>query len=258
MENEPNIQVHDQDEEEIDLLELFYYYMSRLPLIVGVFLLGALIAGLFTWRCITPKYTATAKMYMVSSSSGSVVDLTDLNIGTSLSDDYVELIQTRPIYEDVMKELKLDYEYKDFVKMIEIGTIDDTRILTISATSTDPQEATDIANALAYEAQGKLPNLMDTPSPTIAEEAVLPEKKSAPSLKKNTALGALGCTFIVLAVLTLLFLLDDTLKSAEDIEKEFGVMPLTVIPEADLGFGQEDAIKKSKKTGPMKSLFARK
>ena len=28
--------------------------------------------------------------------------------------------------------------------------------------------------------------------------------------------------------------MDDTLKTAEDVEKEFGIMPLTVIPEGNI------------------------
>lgn len=51
---------------------------------------------------------------------------------------------------------------------------------------------------------------------------------------KNTILGAIVGLVIVLAVLTFFFMTDDTMKSAEDVEKEFGIMPLTVIPEGDV------------------------
>ena len=62
-----------------------------------------MLSGVVTQFAISPKYTATSTMYMVSSSSGSVVDLSDLNIGESISSDYVELIKTRPIIEGVIK-----------------------------------------------------------------------------------------------------------------------------------------------------------
>ncbi|MBQ6392736.1 MAG: capsular polysaccharide biosynthesis protein [Eubacterium sp.] len=253
----PNIVKNEQTEYEIDLLELLYYYRTKIWYIIGAFLIGAILAGVVTWQFITPKYTATAKMYMVSSSTGSVVDLTDLNIGTSLSQDYVELIQTRPVYENVIQELKLDYEYKDLKKMVSIGTVGQTRILTIAVTSVDPKEAADIANALATEAEKTLPKLMDTPKPNIAEKAIIPEEKSSPSLKKNIAIAALGCVCIVLAILTVLFLMDDTIKSAEDLEREFGIMPLTVIPEADLGALSEIQEKRKRRT-IWDRLFARR
>ena len=253
----PNVVMNDQTEYEIDLLELIYYYRTKIWYILGAFFLGAILAGVITWQLITPKYTATAKMYMVSSSTGSVVDLTDLNIGTSLSQDYVELIQTRPVYENVIKELKLEYEFDDLKEMVKIGTVGQTRILTIAVTSVDPKEAADIANALAKEAEKTLPSLMDTPKPNIAEKAIVPEEKSSPSFKKNTAIAALGCVFIVMAILTVLFLMDDTVKSAEDLEREFGIMPLTVIPEADLGDLSEVQEKRRRRT-IWDRLFARR
>lgn len=253
----PNVVRNEQTEYEIDLLELLYYYRTKIWYIMGAFLIGAVLAGLITWQLITPKYTATAKMYMVSSSTGSVVDLTDLNIGTSLSQDYVELIQTRPVYENVIEDLKLDYTYKDLKNMVSIGTVGQTRILTIAVTSEDPKEAADIANALATEAEKTLPKLMDTPKPNIAEKAIVPEEKSAPSMKKNVAIAALGCAFIVIAILTVLFLLDDTIKSGEDLEREFGIMPLTIIPEADLG-ALSEVQEKRRRRGIFDRLFARR
>ena len=224
-----------EDEEiEIDLLDLFGYYMTKLKWIIGAFILGALIAGCVTHFMITPKYTASASMYMVSSSSGSVVDLSDLNIGTSLSEDYAQLIKTRPIVEGVAEELKLDYTYEELLQMINISVLNNTRILKIEATSTDKREAMNIANALASKAEVELPKLMDAPKPNIAERAIIPKHKSSPSLTKNTMIGALLALLAVLGFLTILYLMDDTFKSADDVEKHLGVMPLTVIPEGQI------------------------
>lgn len=236
----------DDSEIEIDLLDLFGYYRTKLLWIVGAFLIGALIAGSITKFLITPKYTATSTMYMVSSSSDSVVDLSDLNIGTTLSEDYAQLIKTRPIVEGVAEELKLDYDYDTLLSMINLSVVSNTRILKISVTSADRTEARDMANALAVKAENELPKLMDAPKPNIAEKAITPEHKSSPSLTKNTMIGALLAMIAVLAVLTVLYLMDDTIKSAEDLEKHFGVMPLTVIPEGQIE-GLIDTAQQAKK-----------
>jgi capsular polysaccharide biosynthesis protein len=236
-------------EMEIDLLDLFSYYRHRILWIIGAFIIVALLAGLVTQFLITPQYTATSKMYMVSSSSGSAVDLSDFTIGQSLSSDYVELVKTRPIINQVIKELDLDYTYEDLMNMLEVSVVTDTRILTMSVTSADRQEAMDIANLLAEKAEEELPKLMDTPEPHIAEKAILPTEKSSPSLSRNVLLGALLLTLLVLAIFTVLYLMDDTIKSAEDVEKYFGVLPLTVIPEGKIeGLDKkEEAFKRKKK-----------
>lgn len=223
-----------EDEMEIDLLELFRYYRGRMGLIILVVLAGVLIAGLVTVYLITPRYTAMAKLYMVSASRDSIVDLTDLNIGTSLSTDYEQLLRVRPIFEKMIEKENLPYTYEQLLGMVTISTITDTRILTISAESTKPDEAKRIANCLAGLAVSELPRLMDTSKPNIAEEAILPAEKSSPNLTRNVVIGGMGALVLVLGILTFLYITDDTMKSAEDVEKEFGIMPLTVIPEGNV------------------------
>ena len=234
-------------EVEIDLLELLSYFRAHIILILAGFLIGAIIAGSITHFAITPKYTATAKMYMVSSSSQSVVDLTDLSIGQYVSKDYVELLKTRPIIESVIQEQGLTYSYSQLVSMLSMSVVTDTRIIKINVTSTDPKEAMNIANALAEKGVKELPKLMETPEPHIAEYAIVPVTKSSPSLSKNTVMGALFGLIIIMAFFTVRFLMDDTFKSADDIEKEFGVMPLTVVPEGKIeGLEPTEDTKKSK------------
>ncbi len=181
---------------------------------------------------------------MISASSDSVVDLSDLNIGASLSNDYVELMKSRPVLEDVIERLGLDYTYEQLSSMISLNVVSNTRIVRIAVTSTDPREAMDIANQMAWTSKSRLPLVMDAPAPTIAEEAVLPKVKSSPSLSRNVMLGSFLLLAAALAVLTFTYLMDDTVKTAEDVEREFGVMPLSTIPEGTIegmgGHKEED------------------
>ena len=250
---ELDAKVRQNEEMEIDLLELLDYFREHVIVILLGFLAGALIAGLITFYAIKPSYTATAKMYMVSSSTQSVVDLTDLNIGQSLSKDYVELLKTRPIIETVIKEQSLPYNYNELTDMLQLSVIADTRIIAIKVTSNDPEEAMVIANALADKGVKELPKLMETPEPHIAEYAIIPINPSSPSMSRNVVMGALIGMILVLGLYTVQFLLDDTFKSADDIEKEFGVIPLTVIPEGKIaGFESTEKTKRGRRKKGMK------
>lgn len=233
MTTEP-MQVQEKEELEIDLVRLFYYIRTKIAIVLTVFFAGAIVAGLITYFFITPKYQAVSKLYVVSASNGSAVDLTDLNLGTSLSLDYEELLRIRPIYEEIIEEEGLPYTYDELLGMVDISVIDETRILTIAVTSTDPAEAQKVANALAEKAVTYLPELMETSAPNIAEYAIYPEDKASPSLSRNVLLGAVLCTALALGILVVLFVMNDTLQSAEDVEKTFGIMPMTVIPEGDI------------------------
>lgn len=232
-ETKETTQVIEDDAVEIDLVELFYYLRHKLIWLILVFLLGGTITGLISYYLVTPKYEATAKVYMVSASTDSLINLSDLNLGTSLSEDYEEMLRIRPVYEKITEELKLDYDYEDFLKLIDISTVGNTRVLQISVETKDPEESKNIANLLADHAENYLPDLMETSEPNVAEYAILPEKPSSPDILKNTIIGAFVALLLLGGSFTVRFVMDDTFKSAEDVDHVFGIMPLTVIPESD-------------------------
>lgn len=232
-ETKETTQIINDDAVEIDLVELFYYLRHKLVWLILAVILGGMTAGVISCYLVTPKYEATAKVYMVSASSDSLINLSDLNLGTSLSADYEEMLRIRPVYEKILEELELDYTYEDFMKLIDISTVGNTRVLQIAVETKDPEESKNIANLLAENAENYLPDLMETSEPNVAEYAILPEEPSSPNIMMNTVIGAIAALVLLCGSFTVKFVMDDTFKSADDIERIFGVMSLTVIPESD-------------------------
>ena len=241
---------------EIDLYDLFYLFQQKLIGIVASTVLGGLLVGLFTFFFIPPKYEATAKLYIVSASNDSVVNLTDLQIGASLTKDYEELVLSRPMLESVIANLQLDVEDIEELKgMIIISNPGDTRILNITATSEDPKQAEEIANEMARLAVDWLPAIMESNTPNIAEEAVVPEKKASPSYLLNTLIGAAAFMTLYFGVEVLRFIYDDTVRSAEEFERYFGIVPLAAIPEEAVPYketGRKSRILKGRSTSAFK------
>ena len=237
-----------QDELEIDVFELLNYIRTKIMVIITAFIVGATIAGIYTYFMIDPLYTATSKIYVVSASTDTMVNLTDLNLGTGLSADYEQVLTIRPIFNQVIEDLDLEYSYSELLSMVKIAVIKNTRIMTISVESTDPSEAEQIANDIAKQAEIQIPKLMDTPKPHIIEPAIVPQYKSSPSFSKNIMMGALAAIALVFAFYTIKFVLEDTVNSADDIESLFGTLPLAVIPEVDLD-SFSDKGKKRKSNG---------
>lgn len=144
---------NDKSEEEIDLVEVFYLLWGHIVQIIACFLVGAVLAFGFTFFFVTPKYQASSSIYVVSASNNSIVNLTDLQIGSQLTADYQELMLSRPLLQDVIKNLDLDVTYRQLEKQISISNTSSTRILTVTVTDTDPQRAADIANELVKQAR---------------------------------------------------------------------------------------------------------
>lgn len=245
---EPQVAAMRQEAEDtIDLVEVFYLFWGHLWQIILCLLLGAALAFSYTYFLVTPLYQASAKIYIVSASNDSVVNLSDLQIGASLTADYQELLLSRPLLQDVINNLSLDMDYKALEGMISITNTTDTRILKILVTSPDPQESADIANELVNQANIYLPNIMETDTPNLVESAIAPASKSSPSYSKNTLLGGLAGVVLCCAVLLVRFLMNDTFVTPDDIAKYFGVQPLATIPEGDLGSSNGAGRKRKKK-----------
>lgn len=219
------------DEYTIDLVEVFYLLLDNIWKIIICMVIGGMIAFGYTKLFVKPTYLATSKIYVVSASNNSVINLSDLQVGSQLTSDYQELMLARPILQDVIKNLDLNMDYKELEKTIEITNTSGTRILAINVTTTNAQTSADIANELAKQATVYLPEIMETESPNIVESAVAPSKKANPSYSKNTLIGILIGMVLVCAVLIIKFVANDTVVTAEDVEKYFGTMPLGSIPE---------------------------
>ena len=221
------------DEMEIDLLDLAYMLLDHWHYLLVCLLAGALVFNIYAFFGIAPTYQSTSKLYVVSASDDSVVNLSDLNLGTSLTADYEELILSYPVLDQVIDKMNLNMDSEQLAKMISLVNPTDTRVLQIEVTSTDKQQACDIANTLANVAIDYLPDTMSTNAPNIAQVARVADKKVGPSYMKYTAIGALLGALIYCIFIIIGYLMDDTIHTSEDMEKYFGIVPLTVIPESE-------------------------
>lgn len=222
-----------EQEMEVDLVELFYMYLGHIWQIVLILMAGAILSLCVTKFCITPKYTATAKIYIVSASNDSVVNLSDLQIGAQLTKDYEELLKIHPLLEEVITNLQLNITYDELLHMVNVVSPANTRLLYVTVKSPSPTQAANIANEIAELSIFYLPEIMECAPPHIADRALIPIAPSSPSTVKNTVLGGFAAVLVYCIILLVGFMMNDTFKSQEDIEKYLGETPLCVIPEAN-------------------------
>ena len=239
-----------EQEAEIDLIDLAWALLDKIHYIVLCFLIGAVIMNAYSYFLVRPTYKSTAKMYVVSASKNSVVDLDALNIGTSLTADYEQLMLSYPVLEQVINKLNLDMDSDTLAKMITLENPTDTRILNINVVSTDPKSARDIANTLMDVSVDYLPKTMSTNAPNVAQKAKLADHKDGPSYTKYTIIGALAGAFLYCMYLVVKYLMDDTIHTADDMEKYFDIVPLAVIPDVS-----ELASEKQQKKGKLEKGF---
>ena len=159
------------DEVEIDLVDLAYSLLDKWHYLLLCLLIGAVILNAYSFFFIAPTYEATSKLYVVSASDDSVVSLSDLNLGTSLTADYEQLMLSYPVLNRVIDKLGLDTTSDQLKKSFSLNNPSDTRILEITATSTDPQMAKDLAETMAEVAIDYLPEYQSSEPCTACQAA---------------------------------------------------------------------------------------
>lgn len=227
---------------EIDLQELVGLLIHWLWLLI---LCGAVcgIAGLLICKLmITPLYESTTRIFILNRNNATTVSYSDLQTSTQLTKNYTPLIKSRDVLEKVIEKCGLNETYESFAGRVSVATVGDTSLIAITVTDPDPAMAQLLAKEVRILASEHIKDVMDIEAANLETEANLPSKPSSPSAKRWTLIGGLLGLFVCAAILVIQYLLDDTIKSAEDVERYLGISTLAMIPVVE----QNDKHKKKK------------
>ena len=222
--------LHDNDEMEIDLIEILYALKKRALIILAALLAGALIAGVYTKLMITPLYSATSTVLVISKET-TLTSIADLQFGSQLTKDYSMLITSRSVLEEVLDNLGLDMGYGTLKGNVSINNPDETRILQITVTNPDPQLAKELADELAAVSSEYIGDKMEVVPPKIIEKAEVPAAQTSPSMSRNVMLGAMAGLFLSAGVVILMTVMNDSIRSEDDIERYLNIPTLASIPD---------------------------
>lgn len=221
--------IRNTEDMQIDLLELAGVLWRKFWAIVACLVIGAVLAGGYTKLMVTPQYTATSMIYILGQTT-SISSVADLQLSSELTADFTIMAKSRPVIQSVIKELDLDMSYEQLVEAVNLENPTDSHILKIHVTNSDPELAKTISNAMAEAVAENISSVMATDKPSIAEKAITPKAPSSPNLTKNIAMGGIVGTAIAVAIIVLSYLMDDTIKTEEDVRKYLQMNTLAEIP----------------------------
>lgn len=219
-----------QNEEiEIDLMELVHVLISKIWAIILVTALGLAGAAAFTTLMMKPVYTSTSILYVLTKTT-SITSLSDIQMGTSLTQDYMVVIQSRPVLEKVIQNLGLDMSYGELRESVSVNNPSNTRFLEITVSNHDAYLAKKIVDELADVSAERMAEVMETQAPNIMDYGQIPESPSSPSLIKNSMIGAMLGFILICGIIVVMHLMNDTIRTSEDVEKYLGINTLGMIP----------------------------
>lgn len=220
-----------ENEIEIDVKELFLVLLKGWKKLLLSSVLMAVVVGLLNIYILPLKYSATTKLY-VFPKTDSASSFSDVQLGSSLTQDYMEIIKGHAIVESVIENLDLDLEYEDLVDDLTIENEDNTRILEITVVNENPQQAENIADEFAQVSSAYISDKMDQDPPNILEKASVDDEPIGPKVIRNACIGFLAGFLFMSIILSVSYLLNDTLNDSESIERYLGLNTLAEVPDS--------------------------
>lgn len=245
---------NNKDEIEIDLREIVGLMISRIWILILAGFMAALATALISKFLLTPIYTSTTKLYIVNKTASlTSLSLSDLQLGTQLTKDYMILVKSRPVTEQVIHNLELNMEHEGLVGIMTITNPSDSRVLEITVQYPDAVMAKRIVDEIALVSAERIAVIMDMQKPNIFEEGHVAKYQSSPSVMKNTVIGGAAGVIIAAFIICLIYIMDDTIKSSEDVERYLGINTIGILPLDEGEDGSDAKKKKRKKVGKKES-----
>ena len=215
---------------EVNVGELLLVLLRRWWLIVLCGIITASAFWISTKLFVKPVYQSVTKIFVLSQQEGNYLTTTDIQLSSYLTKDYAELIKSRTVAQEVIERLDLKMTPDGLMSLVSVYTKADTRIVTISVRNADPKLAQELANVIREVSAKQIVDVMGVEAVNMVDEANLPTEPFSPNVRNNALMGAAwGCLFAI-ALILLRHLLDDTIKSEEDVERYLELNVLAAIP----------------------------
>lgn len=237
---------HD-DRDEIDLLEILFAFRKRILWIVLAAILGGGISFAGTRVLMTPMYESTTTMLVLTSET-TLSSLSELQLGTQLTNDYEILTKSRAVLETVIENLNLNLGYEQLNNMVSISNPEDSRIMEITLSYPDPEEAKTIVDEIASVTSEFIGDQMEGIPPKIIDQGEVPSGPSSPSVSRNTLWGILLGIVVSCGIITVITVMDDTIRTEEDIEYYLGIPTLASVPDRKDYIGGKKKARNRKKS----------
>ena len=223
-------------EETIDLREYFAIIKKRFWIIALLAIISALFSGVISFFMLNPVYEAKSTLIVNADKQAETQIVTgdQITVTQKLAVTYGEIIKSRAVLEDVIKNLKLNDEYEDLVKSVTVSPVQDTQIISISVQDTNKEKARDIANEIPKVFKKEAKRITKANDIQVIDKAILPQNPIKPNKMMNMAIAAVLGAMIGLFVVFLIEYLDNKLKTPQDIEKHLGLSVLGVVPNEKL------------------------
>ena len=226
-----NIKKQEGDNESIDLMHIVSVLWKRAWIIVLCGILAAAMA--FSWATfmIAPQYSSSVMMYVNNSLSIGNISAAQISLSRSLVDTYIVILNNRTTLNKVIENTGLNYSAGQLSGMINIGSVNNTEVIRVTVTAGNPYDAQILANEIAVVLPQRVSEIIEGTSVKVIDEAVVSTAKVSPNITRYTAIRMILGMALACAVLIVIDLLDNRIRSEEYILQNYDLPILAKIPD---------------------------
>ena len=179
-------------EETIDLREYFAIIKKRFWIIALITVIAAVVSGAISFFVLKPVYEAKTTLIVNTEKNEDTQMITgdQFSVTQKLAVTYGEIIKSRAVLDDVIKNLKLDDKYEDLANNVTVSPVKDTQIISISVQDTNKQKARDIANEIPKVFTKEAKRITKANDIQVIDKAILPDEAIKPNKMMNIAIAA--------------------------------------------------------------------
>ena len=222
--------------EELDLRDIIHIITKRFWLIVTVTALAAVVTGIVSAFFLDEIYSSSSTLIVSEQKGNSNVNelqLSDVNLARDLVNTYGVIMKSDRVLEKVQDEVQLDMPLEELRSKISVNSENNTEIIRITVEGRYPERARDIANSLAGVFMKEVVTLLKLDNVQVIDVAKVPLEPIRPRVKRNIAIAAVIGLMIGFGIAFLIEILDNTIKTPEDVQKVMGIPVLGIIPNFD-------------------------
>ena len=216
--------------EEIDITQLLNYIKSKFIYVIFAVSIAFCLSSIYVNKIRVPEYTSTTTILLNRSSAEETLSSTDISLNKSLVTTYGEIIKSKRVLRQVISDLGLDMNYSTLYRMVSVGSVTDTSIISVKVTDHDNEEAANIANSIASVFTKEIVEIYNIDNVSIIDAAEVATQTSSSSSIKIIVVGTLAGALLSLAIIFIVYYFDTTVKDETDIEKITNLPVIGIIP----------------------------
>lgn len=217
--------------EELDVKDFFKYILSKQIIVILCVFLVVIIGSIYTFKLKVPQYKASTTIVLTTENkSNSAITQNDLTLNKSLVLTYSEIVKSKKVLNQVIKNLDLNISYGELNSMLQVNSVSDTEIINITVISEDKNLTYTIANETAKIFSKEIVNLYNIENVNIIDKAEKPDLPYNMNYTKDIIIYIIIGIFLGNILIIFNFYFDTSIKSTDEIEMKLGLPLLGSIP----------------------------